>query len=575
MTGGNAGLSCCNIAWPPRERQARRGSAGSCVDGIDPATGAKKIGVGCVRPEPIGAEGTVIVSSHNKGAWLAIADVLLRMSRNGFGGIRCATSANVVSLSLLLVFSAARGLGQCAGNVSSPAAAADCAARNTPVGGPAILDPLHPYTLAELIELAEDHNPATRAIWERAKQKARELGLARSAYYPKLDGLAAFGDERVINPFPKPLAPRGYVMVEIPVVRPEVTLQYLMFDFGKRAATVDSAKQEELAAGADIIQLNQALAFRVATAYYWLVTAQEKLQAAQETLQTAQTTQDAAESRLKNGLATLPDVLNARAETAQAAFDEESADGDEKIARVALTEAVGADPSPNIIIEGDKSVPLPERLTMSIEALISRAMNGRPDLAAQVLRIRSAKAQIRSAQADYRPQIVLSGSAAQTSLWPTTDYGQLGPASEPTWSIEAGIQWRIFDGGIRRNQLLIAESKRREAEDNLTEIHDRATREVWSAYIAFQTALRKHDAALALLDAANASYTASLEAYKYGVKNLVDVVTAQNELAQARLSSVSARSELFLSAIDLEFATGNLLRNQPAATAAHSSDGHQ
>jgi len=517
----------------------------------------------------------VTVSSQKKGAWLAIADVLRRMSRNRFDVIRYTTPGTVVYLSLLLVFSAARGLGQCAGNVSSPAAAADCAARNTPVEGPAILDPLHPYTLAELIELAEEHNPGTRAIWERAKQKARELGLAKSAYYPKLDGLAVFGDERAINPFPKPLAPRGYVMVEIPVVRPEVTLQYLIFDFGKRAATVDSAKEEELATGADVIQLNQALAFRVAAAYYQLVTARERLQAAQETLRTAQTTQDAAESRLKNGLATLPDVLNARAATSQAAFDEVSADGDEKIARVALTEAVGADPSPNIAIEDDKSVPLPERLTMSIEALISRAMQGRPDLAAQVLRIRSAEAQIRAAGADYKPQVVLSGWAAQTSLWPSADYGQLGPASEPTWSIAAGVQWRIFDGGVRRNELLIAESKRREAEDKLTSIHDQTTREVWSAYIEFQTALRKHDAAVALLDAANASYTASLEAYKYGVKNFVDVVTAQNELAQARLSNVSARSELFIAAVDLEFATGNLLRNQPAATAVHSGDEHQ
>ena len=159
-----------------------------------------------------------------------------------------------------------------------------------------------------------------------------------------------FGDERLINPFPKPLAPRGYVMVEVPIVRPEVTLQYLIFDFGKREANVDSAKEEKLAAGADVIQVNQALAFRVASAYYQLMTAQERLQAAQDTLRTAQTTQDAAENRLDNGLATLPDVLNAQAETSQAVFDEESADGDEKVARVTLTEAVGADPSPNIVI---------------------------------------------------------------------------------------------------------------------------------------------------------------------------------------------------------------------------------
>jgi outer membrane protein TolC len=483
-------------------------------------------------------------------------------------------SRKVVFLSLILAFSAARALGQCAGNVSSPAAVADCAARQTPREGPAILDPAHPYTLAELIDVAEHHNPTTRTIWERAKQKARELGLAKAAYYPDLDGLAVFGDERLINPFPKPLAPRGYVMVEVPLVRPEVTLQYLIFDFGKREASVDSAKQEKLAAGADFIQVNQGLAFRVASAYYQLITAQERLQATQDTLRTAQTTQDAAENRLDNGLATLPDVLNARAETSQAVFDEESADGDEKIARVTLTEAVGADPSPYIVIDNQRSAPLPERLTMSIEKLIDRAMANRPELMAQALRIRSAEAGIRAAKAEYKPQIALSGAGAQTSVWPTADYGQLGAASEPTWSVELGIHWRIFDGGVRKNELLIAESKRREAEDELTTKADETTREVWTAYIAFRTALRKHDAAVALLESANESYSASLDAYKYGVKNLVDVVTAEKQLALARLSSVSARSELFLEAVNLEFATGNLLRNQPPATSLQPQDQH-
>ena len=492
---------------------------------------------------------------HTIRPWLAIGELLLS--------------------SLLLAFSAAQAQAQCAGSVSSPTAAADCAARETPREGTAILDPVHPYTLAELIDIAEHHNPSTRTIWERAKQKARELGLAKSAYYPELEGLAVFGDQRLINPFPKPLAPRGYVLVEIPIVEPEVTLQYLIFDFGKREANVGTAKAEKLAAGADLIQVNQALAFRVASAYYQLMTAQERLQAAQDTLRTAQTTQDAAENRLNNGLATLPDVLNARAETSQAVFDEESADGDEKIARVTLTEAVGADPSPNIVIDGQRSAPLPESLTMSIEALIDRAMENRPELMAQTLRIRSAEARIRAARAEYKPQIVLSGSAAQTAVWPAADHGQLGAANEPTWSVALGVHWRIFDGGIRKNELSIAESKRREAEDELTAEHDRTTREVWTAYIAFRTALRKHDAAVALLESANASYSASLEAYKYGVKNLVDVVTAEKQLAQARLSSVSARSELFLEAVNLEFATGNLLRNKPPATRLQSQDGHQ
>ena len=475
----------------------------------------------------------------------------------------------ILLLSFLSVFACCRPItlrAQCAGIASTPGAAADCAAHAIPVDTVAKLDPAHPYTLAELIDIAEHNNPRTRIVWERAKQKADELGIAKSAYYPVLAGVAAFSDQRIIDPFPKPLAPRGYVMAEIPAVVPEVTLDYLIFDFGKRGAKVDAATAEKLAAGANFVQANQQVAFAVASAYYKLLTQQERLEAAKQTLKTAQTTQDAAEAQLLNGRSTLPDVLNARAETSQAVFDRESADGDEKISRVTLTETLGVEPSPDIIIDGEKTAPLPDTLTMPIDALIARAMADRPDLMAQVAEIRAADDAIRSARSEYYPQFVLSANAAQTSIWPTADFGELGNASQPTWSAALAVEWRIFDGGARKNELAAAKSQKRAAQDELREKRDQTTREVWTAYIGFRTALRKQQAAVALLDSANASYSASLEAYKFGVKNLIDVVTAERQLAQARYSSVSARSQLFLEAVDLEFSTGNLLRPQPPAT---------
>lgn len=474
-----------------------------------------------------------------------------------------------------LLWQAGRARAQCSGIVSTPQAAVDCAARAVPDSKVATIDPKRVYTLTELIDLAEQHNPRTRIVWELAKQRAEALGIAKSAYYPVLAGLAVFADERIVSPFPKPLAPRGYTMVEVPLVQPELTLQYLLFDFGGRGARVDAAAAEKLAAGANFIQANQDVAFRVASGYYKLLTAEERLQATRDTLKTAQTTQDAAEDQLSNGRSTLPDVLNARAETSQAVFDMESADGDEKVARVALSELIGAEPSPDITIDSQKDIPLPASLALSIDALIDRAVAGRPDLMAQAAEIRAADDAVRAAKAAYRPQIVLSASGAQTAVWPTTDYGELGPANEATWSASLGVEWRIFDGGARKNELASAESKRREAQNAMTEKHDQAVREVWTAYIAFRTAQRKEDAAVALLESANSSYSASLEAYQYGVKNLIDVVTAERQLAQARLSGVSARSQLLLEAVDLEFVTGNLMRSLPPATKIQTQDGQR
>src|SRR2546422_11340636 len=85
-----------------------------------------------------------------------------------------------------------RGESQCNGIASTPGAAADCAAHTVPTGKVAPLDPGHTYSLAELIDLAERNNPQTRVAWERARQYANELGIAKSAYYPILAGVAVF-----------------------------------------------------------------------------------------------------------------------------------------------------------------------------------------------------------------------------------------------------------------------------------------------------------------------------------------------------------------------------------------------
>jgi outer membrane protein TolC len=40
------------------------------------------------------------------------------------------------------------------------------------------------YTLADLVALAEAHNPETRAAWEQARTKAAELRVAHAQLYP-------------------------------------------------------------------------------------------------------------------------------------------------------------------------------------------------------------------------------------------------------------------------------------------------------------------------------------------------------------------------------------------------------
>ena len=52
------------------------------------------------------------------------------------------------------------------------------------------IDSTKTYALAELIDLAEAHNPATRVDWERARVQAGVLGVTRSELFPTLASAA-------------------------------------------------------------------------------------------------------------------------------------------------------------------------------------------------------------------------------------------------------------------------------------------------------------------------------------------------------------------------------------------------
>ena len=93
----------------------------------------------------------------------------------------------------------------------------------------------------------------------------------------------------------------------------------------------------------------------------------------------------------------------------------------------------------------------------------------------------------------------------------------------------------------------------RAAEAGVGVLRDQIADEVWTAYSNFKTALRQREAAVAFLEAATKSYEAALESYKYGVRNFLDVSTAQRTLARSRSTDVLARTQILSALADLAF----------------------
>lgn len=471
-------------------------------------------------------------------------------------------------LATCLFLGARPSMAQCVGVVGSLPVAANCTAHTTATAEFAVIDASKPYSLDELIDIAESNNPRTRIAWEQAKQAAERVGMARSEYYPHLAGLALLGNEKFINPFPKPLAPQGYTMVENPSADAGLALEYTILDFGRRRAHLETEKDLQLSAAANFQRANQNVAYGVVVAYYNLATAEAKLGAMRQILSTAHTTESSAEAQLANGRATLPDVLNARAGTAHAEYDLEAGIGDMGTARVRLREALGAEPSDAITIVDPDSPPNTDEVSTSIAALVASAQQDRPDLAALAEKMQAAEQRLKAADSAYRPTVEFDSKGSVLSIWPTVSKqggSALADTTQFVWNVGVKIHRDFFDGGLRKREVLERASEQREAAEEFREKHDDVTRETWTAYLQYKTAVRQQQAAQTLLAAATTSYEASLEAYGYGVKNLIDLVNAESQLAVARLADVQAKSAVQTSAANLGYATGKMLRQQPSS----------
>jgi outer membrane protein len=421
------------------------------------------------------------------------------------------------------------------------------------------IDHAKTYSLAELIDLAESHNPETRVAWERARVQAAALGIARSELYPTLAAIAVSGVHR-----DEVYLTNRFFRQTIGHYQAELRLNYTVFDFGARAGRIAEAQAEVLAANFAFNDTHRTVIYQVEQAYYQLLNASGQEEAVRASLANAQAVQQAAEDRLQNGLATLPDVLEARSATAQAEYDLQAVLGAEQVAAGNLATAVGTSATTTIRVQPLKELPIPESVNDSVDAAIDRALAQRPDLMEQVAGVRTANAAVKEARAAFYPSLHAVVDPSAESFYGLQQQLPWGHTAGLVGGMGFRLNWTVFDGGARRSRLGQAEANVHEAEARVNVTRDQIADQVWAAYSNLNTALRQRQAATALLEASNQSYDAALQSYNYGLRSLLDVTAAQRALAQARSADVLARTHVLSTLADLAFRTGDLI--QPNAT---------
>ena len=416
------------------------------------------------------------------------------------------------------------------------------------------IDPQAVYGLADLIDFAHRTNPETQRAWEEARAAAAQAARAEAAYYPTLSAMASGGTSREVHP-----STGGTFTTEGPGVNPQLQLNWILLDFGRRGASVERGGQQSLSANFAFNRKLQEVAFVVSRSYFGLDASRARVAAARVSLESATVVEEAVDARLQRGLATRPDLLLARQERARAAFEVADALGAVSDAEAALADSLGIPPTWLMRVADLSAVPLPTELAESVDAIIDSALARRPDLASRLASLRAREADERRARAEFWPRLSLSGSVGQN-----VQRYRVGPpfgtftTNETEYGAFLNFEWKLFDGFERENALREATSQRGAAEADLAALELRAIREVWKTYADVKTALRKHEYALALLTASEEAYASTFESYRTaGLATVLDMLAAQRDLARARTTEIQSRAELLTTSAALTFAAGD------------------
>ena len=409
------------------------------------------------------------------------------------------------------------------------------------------------YTLVDLIDLAQRTNPETCRAWEQARAAAARLGLADSAYYPTLALVNAVGYSRVED-----RGGSGPVYTVGFSTTPQLTLKWTLLDFGRREAASASAVQQLLQTNFHFNRKHQEVVFAVQRSFYAFDASRARVVAALATLKTATAVQTEAAARMNAGLATQPEVLLARQERARAAYEVEAARRGVEDARATLAENLGIAPTVQLRVVELSTLTLPANLTDSVEQTIDRALAQRPDLAARLATLRAREADIRKANADFLPTFSVAGNVGGnigrfTAQTTNRTFGY----AEPTYSTFLLFSWELFDGFARHHAMHEAEARQGEAAADLSALQLQVLREVWKAYADVKAALLQHEYAEVLLKASQDAYDATSKGYGAGLNSIVELLTAERDLARAQMTEIESRAELLTSSAALAFAVGD------------------
>ncbi|HSC57360.1 MAG TPA: TolC family protein, partial [Nitrospira sp.] len=405
-----------------------------------------------------------------------------------------------------------------------------------------------------------EQHPTLRRAKETAMAADAVTEQAKSKYYPELNAYAiqTGGTIRPLSAFNIAGAqnkPTSYV--ESAGFRAD----QLIYDFGQTAHRTLAERAGQEAAEKDILTHKALVILRVQRAYIHCLRQKRLVEIAEETVRERGVLRDQIALLHKRELKSKLDLDLISVELKNAEVQLVQAKNELRAAFASLNNAMGVRGPEDYTLE---DVPASAILSGTLESLIQRAMEERPELLSTTDRIRQADEKLNTAQALNLPTISALGmyGVIHFSDAPTNQYGGAHPGQTNLWwGAGATVSVPLFTGFLIENRTAEARQQKYKAEQKKIDLSNRIALEVTDAYVTLQTAMQQIKVEEKEVESARSALTLAKERYRLGLASIVDVTTATMELlmAEVRLSEISYAVQA--GAVAVAYATGQTYQN--------------
>lgn len=398
-----------------------------------------------------------------------------------------------------------------------------------------------PMTLRQCIEYATAHNVTIKKSANAAEQQKVELSTARNSRLPDLSA----GMSEQIN-FGRGLNnENSYVNRNTQSTNLSLSTSVPIFT-GMRIPNEIAARKLSLEASvADLEHARQNISLQVTSAYLQAVYTREVINAEVNQVALSKIQEDRLNKLLNAGKVSETDVSEARTQVAQDELAQTQAEADYRLALLDLSQILElSTPEGLSVIVPENDVP--ETLPPSPDAIFACAVNEKPEIKAEKLRLQAEERNIDIAKAAYYPTLSfgagLSSNYYKTSGIKASSFGkQLNENFQQYLGLTLNIP--LFNRFATRNSVKQAQLQHEAQNLVLDETKKSLYKEIQQAYYNTINAEAKYRSSLVAEKTAEQNFVLVTRKYETGKANATEFAEAKTKQINATITRLQAKYE--------------------------------